>query len=263
MNELIDDPQLVADLAAQAMAEPEKVIVTVPPSASEVELPGGLITVGGSLIKYAEIRELNGADEEAIAKSGSTARALNTILQRGLVSLGGMPVNPSNFDDLLMGDRDMLLLAIRKITFGNTVNLRMSCRSCYIQNDIEVDLEKDVKIVYLNDPLDRRFTVDLKSGTAEVSLPNGVTHKKLIDNADKTASEITTIIIASCLTEVNGEFSYGTSTALSLGILDREKIVTEIYSRTPGPRLGEVSKACEACGASIAIPLGLADLFRL
>ena len=263
MNELIDDPTLVADLAAQAMAEPEKVIVTVPPSASEVELPGGFVTAGGSLVKYAEIRELNGADEEAIAKSGSTAKALNTILQRGLVSLGGMPVNPTDFDNLLMGDRDMLLLAIRKITFGNAVSLRMSCRACYVQNDIEVDLEKDVEIVHLNDPSDRRFTVKLKSGTAEVSLPNGVTHKKLMDNSDKTASEITTVIIASCLSEVNGAPAYGTSTALNLSILDREKIVTEIYSRTPGPRLGEVSKACEACGASIAIPLGLADLFRL
>lgn len=263
MNELIDDPTLVADLAAQAMAEPEKVIVTVPPSASEVELPGGFVTAGGSLVKYAEIRELNGADEEAIAKSGSTARALSTILQRGLVSLGSMPVNSSDFDNLLMGDRDMLLLAIRKITFGNTVSLRMSCRSCYVSNDIEIDLEKDVKIVHLNDPLDRRFTVKLKSGTAEVSLPNGVTHKKLMDSADKTSSEIATVIIASCLSDVNGVPSYGVSTALGLSILDREKIVTEIYSRTPGPRLGEVSKACEACGVSIAIPLGLADLFRL
>ena len=263
MTQLITDPQLVADLGAQAMEEPAPVIVTVPPSASEVELPGGFITAGGSLIKYAEIRELNGADEEAIAKAGSTARALNTILQRGLVSLGGEPATNSDLDSLLMGDRDMLLLAIRKITFGDVVELRLQCRSCGVSSDVKVNLTDDVEVKELKNPTDRRFTVKLKSGKAIVSLPQGLTHKKLMDNLDKTTSEITTVIIAGCLSEVNGAPAMGTPTALELSIKDRETIVTEIYKRNPGPRLGEVSKACEACGALIAVPLGLADLFRI
>jgi hypothetical protein len=44
---------------------------------------------------------------------------------------------------------------------------------------------------------------------------------------------------------------------------DRTKIVDEIIKRNPGPRLGEVKKACQACGEDILLPLSLLDLFRL
>ena len=37
----------------------------------------------------------------------------------------------------------------------------------------------------------------------------------------------------------------------------------EIIKRNPGPRLGEVTKACKACGELMALPLSLLDLFRI
>lgn len=263
MTQLIDDPSVVSNLASQVMQEAVDV-KTVPPSSSEVELPGGFID-SGSLVKYVEIRELNGADEEAIAKAGSTAKALNEILQRGLVKVGGRPAKQSDFDEMLLGDRDAVLLGIRKITFGDRVPVNIPCSGCGSMREVVVDLNTDIPVKELEDPInDRRFEVTLKVGTALVSLPNGLTQRKLMDNNDKTASELATVIIAGCLSSINGTpISYGTKTALELSIKDRESIVAEIADRNPGPRLGGVVKACEACGSDLFVPLSLADLFRL
>lgn len=248
MTQLIDDPSVVANLASQVMNE-AKDVKTVPPSSSEVELPGGFID-SGSLVKYVEIRELTGADEEAIAKAGSTAKALNEILQRGLVKIGGRPVKNEDFEEMLLGDRDAVLLGIRKITFGDRVTASIPCNKCQVVKDVVVDLNEDIEVKELTDPInDRSFEVQLKVGNALVVLPNGLTQRKIMESGDKTASELATIIIAGCLVSIAGApVAYGTKTALNLTIKDRESIVAEIADRNPGPRLGGWSRLARLVG---------------
>jgi hypothetical protein len=84
-----------------------------------------------------------------------------------------------------------------------------------------------------------------------------------MDNLDKTSSEVNTMLLAGCILSVNGAPSIGASTALSLGMADRNKLIDNIIERNPGPRLGEVKKVCKACGEDIHLPLSLLDLFRL
>ena len=78
----------------------------------------------------------------------------------------------------------------------------------------------------------------------------------------KTTAELVTLTLAGCLISINGDLSLGESTALSLGVVDRENIIKELAERNPGPRLGEVSKTCETCGGQLFIPLSLVDFFR-
>jgi hypothetical protein len=102
-----------------------------------------------------------------------------------------------------------------------------------------------------------------KRGAVTVALPTGVVQKKLVDNTDKTVAEINTILLAGCIMSIDDTPSAGASTALSLGMADRTKILDEIVKRNPGPRLGEVTKTCQACGETMDLPLSLTDLFRL
>jgi hypothetical protein len=259
------DPTVINQLAEQLLEEPATEIKTVAPSSSEVILPGGFVAGDGSLIKYAEVRELNGMDEEAISKAGSTGRALVVMLQRGLVSLGMEKPDKDAFDSLLSGDRDSILIGIRRITFGNEIEFEFPCTQCQTDLAVSVDLTTDIPYKTLENPLeDRKFTYESeKAGTIVVGLPTGITQKKLLENADKTAAEINTILLAGCVESVNGIVSMGASTVLKLGMKDREKIISEILTRNPGPRLGEVKTTCEACGEEIPMPLSLADLFRL
>jgi hypothetical protein len=261
--EVITDAELVNKYAKQAMEEPVVEVKTAAPLGPEVRLPGGLIDKG-ELIRVVEVRELNGVDEEAIAKASTTGKALNILLQRGLVKVGGRDATREDLDNLLSGDRDSILLGIRKITFGETIGLRVVCSGCGTEQETEVDLSNDVPVKELEDAAaDRTWKVKIKNGYATVTLPTGVTQKKLLENSDKSSAELNTLILSGCVLSVNDTPSAGSSTVLNLGIADRTRIIEEILDRNPGPRLGEVKKTCKACGESIGLPLGLVDLFRL
>ena len=264
MAELISDPALIAKAARQFEEEPVVEIITKAPSDTEVVLPGGFVNREGALVKYAEVRELNGADEESIARSGSTGRALATMLQRGLVSLGMEPASKEDLDTLLSGDRDAILIGIRRATFGNEIGFDITCPHCKTPTSTLIDLNKDIPIKDLKDPVeDRTWIYESKLGSIVVGLPTGSTQRKLLENSDKTAAELNTILLAGCVASINGSPSIGASTVLRLSWKDREKLVDEILERNPGPRLGEVKKACEACGESVDLPLTLSALFRV
>lgn len=263
MTEIITDANLIAQYAEKIMEEPAPVIVTRAPSESEVSLPGGFVRQSGEVVKTAEVRELNGADEEAIAKAGNTGKALNILLERGLVSLGGEPVTRSDLDTLLSGDRDAILIGIRRVTFGPTLDVPVGCQHCSAEYMDKIDLLENVPVKELKDFEDRRWTMKTKAGEVVVALPNGIVQKRLMENLDKTTAEINTLILAGCIISVNGSPAVGAGTALSLSMNDRNAILEEIIARTPGPRLGEVTKACKACGESMELPLSLVDLFRL
>lgn len=267
MNEMLSSPQDINALAAQfeqAAADPKVEIVTEAPPSDEVYLPAGYLTSENVLVKTAQIRELNGADEEALAKAGSLNRAINTALTRGLVAIGDEKVTKQHLDTLLAGDRDAILLGIRIATFGETAKYTVFCRGCNSTQEVDVDLVKDIETKELEDPIkDRIFEVPLKKGEAVVALPNGITNNKITEAGDPTVAEVITILLSGCVVSVNGMPSMGKSTALNLSMADREAIVSAIYDRNPGPRLGEVNKACGACGEDLTLSLSLQDLFRL
>lgn len=257
-------PEELAKIAEAAMAEPTVEIDTVTPPSPEVILPGGFVDFEGNIIRTVEVRELNGEDEEAIARSSTASKALNTILMRGAVSLGDREITKDDFDKLLTGDRESILLGIRKVTFGNEIDFAVTCSGCSTRQDVTVDLETDVPVTVLDNPIDdRTWDITLKNGdVANVSLPTGKTQRKLVDAPDDTTgAELNSILLNSCINSINGNPAKP-NVALKLGLVDREKITREIVDRTPGPRLSEVSKVCEACGESMAIPLNLAALFR-
>ena len=263
MSQVITDAELVNKFAQQAMEEQTQVIETKAPPGPEVELPGGFID-GNTLVTTVEVRELNGMDEEAIAKASNTGKALNILLQRGLVKIGSRAATQDDLDRLLSGDRDAILIGIRRITFGKTLDTTVFCPSCNAKQDVSIDLKDDIPVSKLEDPIaDRAWHIKTKNGVVTVALPTGVTQKRLMENSDKTSAELSTILLSGCVQAVNGAPSLGASTVLNLGISERTQIVEEIMNRTPGPRLGEVSKTCKACGEAIALPLSLVDLFRL
>lgn len=249
------DHSEIDNLADKALELPETV----------VELPGGYIDTDFNLITEAEVRELTGVDEEAIAKSTDSGRALLTILERGTVRIGEEKATRTVLDSLLIGDRDFLLLAIRRATYGNTVDLTgVDCQHCAHVQDMTVDLSTDVEVSRLNDPAtDRYFDVTGPRGKVfGVALPVGSTQRELILKGDLTLAEMNTILLSGAVTSVDGMPSLGASTVRNLGIADREAITREIAKRYTGPRLNAVEKVCEQCGETMTVGLAMGALFR-
>jgi hypothetical protein len=262
----ITDPALISKLAAQFAEQPASEaapVQTIPPTDNLVRLPGGYIK-DRKVIKHVEVRELTGEDEEALAATSSTGAAVAAILNRGLKSIDGSKPRPEDFDSLLLGDIETIVLGVYIATFGAEVTYSYSCHSCGHSAKGEIDLASDVKYVELLDASDTFFKVDLRGNrSAMVNLPNGVTQRRLLELDSATDAELTTAILAGCLVSVDGQPSSGVSTAKQLSMADRSEIIKEVLDRNPGPRLGEVSKACEACGTNHIVPLSLAALFRV
>jgi hypothetical protein len=260
-NKLLEE---VNNLVTQEVvgAIPEVVLPSLPET--EVKLPAGFIDpFEGVIHTTAEVRELTGADEEAIVKISDPGKALLAILERATVSIGGQPATKDMLGILLAGDREALLLAIRKATFGVEVEVSTVCDKCPELQTFKIDLDADVETKELSDPInDRRFTVDLKAGLAKVNLPSGDVQTKLINATDKNSAELDTLLLTSCVVEIADQPVLSSTRIRNLGINDRRTLLEEIAKRNPGPQLSEIKKACKNCGQEVSLPLTLAELFR-
>lgn len=263
-----ENPDLAQQMVNQALApatpKPEAPPPPSPLPDTFVTLPAGLEDVDGSVDRQAEVRELTGEDEEAIARAkGSLPKALDTILTRGVVAVGGRKVDAAMLDGLLAGDRDALVVAIRRVTFGDEISFDAVCPSCKATQPVSLSCENDIPVRTLDNE-ERIFDVTLRSGkVARVGLPDGASQKALAGSDDKSDARLRTILLKHCVQEIDGFPVVRENEVKSLSIRDRDAIVEEINKRNPGPQLQEVSRSCVQCSENIPLPLTLTDLFRL
>jgi hypothetical protein len=259
------NPALANDLLNQALQEEPKEIVPeiTPPLDTTVELPGGYVTTAGEVFRTAEVRELNGRDEEEISKTTTLGKALLTILQRGTVKIGDEIATEALLDSLLIGDRDALLIGILKTTFGNTVEIPSYCSGCEDYKSVAVDITKDLKMKILVNPIDDRvFTVKGKTQDYVVQLPNGTTQKEMISNAEKSSAELSSIMLERTVLRIGESPVYSKAQVQNLSVVDRRSIIEAINNRAPGPQFDEVSITCPDCGNEVNVPINLGALFR-
>ena len=260
------NPALANDLIKTALAEKPAEPVEAKiynPLDTSVTLPGGYITLTGEVITTAEVRELTGKDEEAISRAVGMGKAILTALQRGTVKIGNIPADDKLLDQLLSGDRDMLILAIFKATFGAESDIPGYCGTCDEQKIVTVDLNEDVKIKVLTDPVnDRVFTVKGRTQEITVQLPTGITQKELIINSDKTSAELNTLLLENTVIKIGDSPVLSKLQVQNLGLVDRRKIIEEINKRVPGPQFDDITVTCPDCDSEVTVPINLGALFR-
>lgn len=244
------------------------------PAGGNFRLPGGY-ALGNDFanVRYdAEVRELTGADEEAItkARSGGVGTFITTLLACGTVSVGDEASGPTVLDNLLLGDRDMLLLEIRRATYGEEIVWeRYSCPWCGEEFRLAVTLD-EIPIRSLEDPSQRIFEVELRRGRkAFVRLPVGSDQKAILAVVDRaTESEQNTLLLSRCLisvVEADGSENAVTGNpefARSLGIVDRKSILDAIEEKQPGPQYNDVKFLHDSCGKEVPLMISAGDLFQ-
>jgi len=260
------NPALANNKIQEVLAEkPKQVEVKiVSPSETSVTLPGGFITDAGEIVTDAEVRELNGRDEEAISRTNNIGKAFLTILQRGTVRVGDQQVTEEILNDMLSGDRDMLLLSIFKATFGSTPEVPAYCYTCKEQKQVNVDLDEDIPIRKLEDPIaDRVFTVEGKKHEYTVQLPNGRTQRELMINVDKTAAELNSILLEKTVMQIDGAPVLSKFQVQNIGLVDRKTLIQEINDRIPGPQFEPLKVTCPDCESEVTVPISLGTFFRI
>lgn len=237
---------------------------------THVKLPAGLITSKG-LVRDAEVQELTGEHEEALAKAranNNPARFVQVLLTSGVISIGDEKVSTQTLTSLLQGDIDALLLGIRKATFGSEFEIeQVSCPNCGELNDLKMDLS-NIPFKELEDPEVREFEVALRFGRkAKVVFPTGEVQAELYKKTQLTPPEMVSILLSHCVlgfTEKDGSFRpcNGLVDVKKLGKLDRDKLNKFIYENQPGPRYDEVKAVCHSCESEVEVPLNVGLLFQ-
>ncbi len=108
------------------------------------QIPNGFLA-GDSWVRQAEIRELNGFDEQHLAFSQSYFPPFRTtLLLERVVSFSSSPKKLDLHEtvrNLPVGDRVALILHLQKITFGDVLHCMLQCPSCKEQLSIDISVD--------------------------------------------------------------------------------------------------------------------------
>ena len=240
---------------------------------SLVYLPGGYLRDDGHLVMSAQVRELNGFDEERLSRlimADNPAVYVTEMLTLGTEDLDGQKPTKDDIRNLLIGDRTALWLGIRIVTYGPTIEYTLTCVECETENKptvsiVEIDLNDDIPVKKLDDPTKQTYEVELRHGVAKVKLLDGFAQEKFSTNlGKKTQAEVNTIMLANSVTEINGIKTQGREDAVrALSSQDRGTLMDFIAEKQPGPDLdAEIEAHCSKCNATYPIVLSPASMFR-
>ncbi|WP_188187616.1 T4 family baseplate hub assembly chaperone [Nonomuraea sp. SYSU D8015] len=247
-----------------------------PPTDDVVELACGL-TLDGQVVRTARVRELTGADEEAISRaalSSAPEAFVSTLLERGTAFIGDRPATQDLLNQLVVGDRDILLLGIRKATYGDKLTYELTCQGCKQKLGVTVGLE-EIPITKSPEPGVTEFVVSLRRGvTAQVRMIRGKDQNEVVAatrDKDLTVAEADTLLLARTVISLTGPTGNvrpvaGHPTAESamreMGLADRAAILDELRTRRVGPDEEGVPITCAGCGHEQKVQVTLAALFR-
>ena len=110
-------------------------------------MPGGLVLDDGRRLGRAELRPLTGREEEWMTQHAGmpSAHLATKLLSACFVRLEDLAVNSEIVGKLLVGDRDFLILQLRRMTLGDRFAAVFSCPACKRAMDVEF-LAQDIFI---------------------------------------------------------------------------------------------------------------------
>jgi len=239
-----------------------------PLPADTVMLPGGYLDEDGLLHTEARIREINGSDEEAMARelrspTMNIPKVVDLIVKRCVLSVGELESTPKLLAQMLTGDRAALMLAIRILTFGTEWEVPdFPCRICSQTFGTIVELDTTIEIRKMKNPKVQDIEVELRNGhLALVHLLTGAVQLEMVGDGNRTGPEEATIAIDRSIRSIDGNPVTG-HVAQKMSMADRRKIIQAMSDQQPGPRLEEVMVTCSECGREADYQISLVDLFR-
>jgi hypothetical protein len=216
-----------------------------------------------------EMREITGIDEENISKAEvrqNLGKLVTTLLASVTVRIGELTPKEVGrakwekiFRELPMGDRDKLMLELRKHTNGEEIELDMKCPHCKskithvveIDNDIET---RELEVDALSIPFELPKGIKNKDGelcnTGVIRLPNGLDQEQLDAIARKNAGMANTTLLARAIVNIDGFGQPSLSVLRSMSVRDRDYLIKLLGESSYGPKF-EISFSCPSCGEDV------------
>ncbi len=256
-----------ADAVNSALKEP--VPELQPSEAVTVTLQRGLIDPAtGVWQTEAEVREMTGADEEYMSTLEAKAELtygeyISTLLKRAVVRVGSINLehDKAPLDNLSIGDRDILFLAVIRATYGKSKEFQAECRKCSELNDVSVDLYDDFPVrepsVDLRTPIKKM----LKNGKSVSLRVPTISDSAHASKMSKSTAAQNTLMLARCAVWPEGKQPADPEEwARTLNVADRNKLVKSLLEIEAGPELKAVNVQCASCGEEMTIALDWVSL---
>jgi hypothetical protein len=218
--------------------------------AGTVELPGGLVREGAPPVTSVELRPLSGWEEEWLScNSGAPpALAVSALLDACVTECGGGPCPKGMAAQLLAGDRDYLMLQLRRMTFGDRIRAVINCPACEAKMDTDF-LAGDV-------PVERRpqtqptYSVDAGGGSIHFRLPNGADQEFVSHMSTASAVEA---LLERCL--LRDSFQ-----SVALANSERDAVIAAMEANAPRVDL-DLELLCPECGQESVVPFDTTSFF--
>ena len=236
-------------------------------------LPGGYFDAQGTLHRDFELAALSGRDEEHLIQSNrlETASLVTAILSRCVRHIGNIhPVSEAVARQLLVADRQYLLLKLRVATFGNQVHANLFCpwTDCGKRISFDFNIE-DVPIKESVDkgPFYQMFLSPAAIGQSEAAereisfrLPNGADQELISPLLKENEAKALTFLLARCIQRIGQIEVNGESEISILSPLARKEIETEMERLAPKVEL-DMEMSCPECGKIFVAPFDIHHFF--
>lgn len=238
-------------------------------------LPGGYRDADGVMHREAELLPLCGREEELLAERGTSSNAafITRILNRCLRRIGTIsPISEMIARDLLVGDRQYLLLKLREATFGDQVQATIVCPwpDCGRRIDIDFRLS-DVPVVAPADlrpsyrlELSREAALRDKAGCAHreviFRLPAGGDQEIAATLAFHAEEAALIQLLSRCIMSIGDLHHPDAALISSLSPLARAEIDQAMAAVAPRVDLN-ITGLCPECGREFSQPFDLPEFF--
>jgi hypothetical protein len=208
-------------------------------------LPGGYVDQHGTVHHEVELSALTGRDEEflrSMAADTPSARVVTELLVRCIGRLGSLPaINENVARDMLVGDREYVVMRLFELTCGSTLNAVLRCPGEDCNKPMDVTLSLAEMAPERRPVAARYFQLRLSSEPfrhIEFRLPTGADQEELagIDDEKRAVSAL----LARCTDLDESALDALPETA-------RREIETEMEKLAPHADV-EVEATCPECG---------------
>jgi len=214
----------------------------------KVTLPSGI---------EATIREMTATEEGFLAsqKMLKSGEAFEKILRNCVVE------KDIDLDNLLVGDRYYLMLAIRRLTYGDDYDFKVRCASCGQTFNMSVNLA-ELPIKKLEGDQDATHTITLPRTGKKVTfrLLRGRDEKKIATTLRKTPQEIIRLSLYLHTVAVDGSENFSEKFFETLPSADSQHYRREIDAVTCGVDT-VVEVECPECDNEFEVQLPISENF--
>lgn len=238
-----------------------------------VLLPGGYVDKGGEIHREIELKPLTGREEELLASSQQRegASLVTAVLSRCITGIGTIsPVSEELARNLLIADRQYLLLKLREATFGDQVRANIFCPwpECgkrvavnFSINDIPVRESEDKGPIYTM-ILSPEIVGESSKDEQEVifRLPNGADQEAISPLLVENEALALTKLLGRCVQRI-GNLA-GMNEEIISQLSSAARLAIERQMETIAPKIDlTMDVRCYECDRDFAVPFDLQRFF--